>query len=155
MNAAMAGEQRERLAFYLVKSGIEISHLNEVQLGAVKLEDNPMLTLDDIVSISKSDNTIELNEHAFERFSRLDPGTPFAICIDGAPKYLGRAWKQILSATSDSIVAIVQYPLQRRLIRIAAGYPTAAYFSGKDKEVGSTIVSLIQRELDRRRRRNI
>jgi hypothetical protein len=153
VNTVMSGEQEEPLAFYLVKDSLDASHLNELEPGTVKVTDKPLFTLDEIISVSRSDNTIELSERAFKNFARLAPGTPFAMCVDGKPRYLCRAWKQILSATSDSVVAIIQYPTSGRQIKIAAGYPTSAYFSGKDKGVDSAIVNLIQRELNRRKQK--
>lgn len=64
---------------------------------------------------------------------------------------IGSGQKQILSSTSHTVVAAVQYPLSSQSIKIAAGYPTRAYFSGKNKGIDSTIINSIQRELDRRK----
>ena len=124
----------EGFAIYLTAANIPPAQM--IIQSHVELAENPIISLDDIVSYNSATHEIELTVAAFERISRLEVpvhGTSFMVCVDRGPIYSGAFWT-LLSSVSYDGVTIVQ-PLgehQKTIIQLELGYPSPAFFEYAD-----------------------
>jgi hypothetical protein len=138
----------DRVALYLVKDKLDVAHLNDLDPKGIQVTDSPLLTVSDIVKPSKSDLSFEVKKTALKRILQEIQKGPngtvvVAVCKQGHPIYLGVLWKDVLQVSCPNLVFEVHYPLDSNTIRVRAGYPTDAFYSGKDHNISSNVFSLI------------
>ena len=86
-----SGNQKaEGFAIYLLARDIPVSQMPSV--SHLELTENPIISLGDIVSYSRTSHEIELSTHAIERLLQLEVpayGKVFVVCVDRQPVYFG------------------------------------------------------------------
>jgi len=83
--APTRGPASEGFAIYLPAQKIAANEMLEANLSDLELEDKPILSVDDIITYSKSTHEIELTPAGYERLSQLSvptAGMPFVVCVD-------------------------------------------------------------------------
>ena len=76
--------------FYLMNKQISPDRLSFVDIKTIKLEEEPIISSEDIVSYSKELHEIELTKFAAERLIQLDLSRyPFVAAVDGEKVYMG------------------------------------------------------------------
>jgi hypothetical protein len=145
-----------QVAVYLVKDKLDVAHLNDVEPTNIHVTDSPLFTVSDIVESSKSDLSFKLKDESLERILREIRKRPngtavVAVCRQERPLYLAVLWKDILQVPCSNLVFAVHYPLDSDTIKIRAGYPTEAFYSGKNHNVAQDVFSLIETARDKRK----
>jgi hypothetical protein len=119
-------------AIYL-PAGIQFAQ-DIAELENVVLEDDPVLSVEDIVSYTAESHQIVIRPSAADRMDQLDlPGKPFIVTVGGQPVYAGEFMAAYFSRSSDRVV-ILWPPMtgDRLTIQIQLGYPWADFFAGED-----------------------
>jgi len=83
----------EGFAIYLTKQDIPPAQMGA--LSRVRLSDEPIISIKDVITYNAQTNEIKLTDEAFERISQLDVttgGKSFMVCVDKAPIYWGVFW---------------------------------------------------------------
>lgn len=126
------GRSGSSLAFYLVKSPQlqNESSLWLVNVTYITLETTPFIESSDIISYSRAHEII-LKKPALARFEQIPVGEVFACCVGKRLLYLGRIWNWNRSSTCSDIILVVGYDDRTKLC-LLTGYPTSAYFRGRD-----------------------
>ena len=96
--------------------------------------DEPIVSIEDIVSYRSQTHEIELTPSSAKRIVELDlAGKAFVVCVDRQPIYAGVFMALYFSRTFDGIV-IIWPPTQGdgTAIRIELGYPGPEFFTGED-----------------------
>ena len=100
------------------------------------LEDQPLISIKDIVSYTEETHEIELTSAGYEKIHRLKVptnGIAFAVCLNESPVYSGAFWPAYSSQSFDGVVIdpilISQDP---STIQIKLGYPEPQFFTGED-----------------------
>lgn len=126
----------EGFAFYLPAHKIATADILRINLNNLELSDQPIISLDDIVTYSKDTHEMELTPAACERIRSLEipvRGLPFVACVDRQPIYGGAFWVGYSSLSFNGIAIDVLYCDQSHPIRIQLGYPESAeLFMGED-----------------------
>ena len=84
--------------YLLLDKSITTSEAKTINLGLLKLQTEPIICLDDIISYDWSTHTIDLQTEAFERFKSLDTmnvstyGLPFLVLVGNERIYLGNIY---------------------------------------------------------------
>lgn len=101
LGLAACNKTGKNVAFYLVGSEINTDHLETVSPDSVLLDDAPLFTAADLVSISRDKGLITLNQNAFDRFRQVEEtrgsNTAFVVCVKHHPQYIGLIRKRIVS----------------------------------------------------------
>ena len=146
--APTRGPASEGFAIYLPAQKIAAHEMLEADLSDLALEDRPVLSVDDIVTYSKSTHEIELTPAAYARLSQLSvpiAGMPFVACVDRAPVYGGAFWVAYSSVSFNGIVIDTLPATQHRPIRIQLGYPEAPeLFVGEDRRSDPRIIQSLE-----------
>jgi hypothetical protein len=117
-------------------------------LSHLELEENPLLSINDIVSYRTATHEIELTATGYERIHSLSVpvgGIAFAVCVDGQPIYAGAFWVGYSSLSFDGVV--IDTTLARSdhpVIRIQLGYPGPAFFRGDDPRSDPRILQALE-----------
>jgi len=83
----------EGFAIYLTKQDIPPAQMEA--LSHVKLADQPIISVEDVITYDAQTHEIKLTDEAFERVSQLDVSTggrSFIVCVDKRPIYWGAFW---------------------------------------------------------------
>jgi len=83
----------EGFAIYLTKQDIPPAQMEA--LSHVKLADQPIISVEDVITYNAQTHELKLTDEAFERISQLDVttrGRSFIVCVDKRPIYLGAFW---------------------------------------------------------------
>jgi len=83
----------EGFAIYLTKQDIPPAQMEA--LSHVKLADQPIISVEDVITYDAQTHEIKLTDEAFERISQLDVSTggkSFIVCVDKRPIYWGAFW---------------------------------------------------------------
>ena len=83
----------EGFTIYLTKQDIPPAQMEA--LSHVKLADQPIISVEDVITYDAQTHEIKLTDEAFERISQLDVttrGKSFIVCVDKRPIYWGAFW---------------------------------------------------------------
>jgi hypothetical protein len=131
-------------AIYAVGGGISAQQMMETDLDDLEVENNPVLSVDDIVTYTEKTHSIELTDAAYEKISGSEIdliGTPFVVFVGREPIYAGVFWAAYLSRSFDGIVIDILPAMDKRPIRIQLGYPESLeLFIGDDLRSDSRIL---------------
>lgn len=124
----------EAFSIYLTKHDTPVATMPA--LSHVELADEPIISIDDIISYTEETHQIELTADAYERITELKvptSGTAFVVCVDKKPIYWGAFWV-IWSSQSFDGVTIQLPPLasNEHLIQIQLGYPSPGFYQDED-----------------------
>jgi len=118
----------------LLAEGIRADLLASTDLSSVVLEDEPTVSVSDMVGYGVQSHSIELTADAADRIRELvvpTVGLPFAVCVGNEPVYLGAFWSQLSSQSFDGVV--IEIPLLcGQIIHLTLGYPGSSAFTGED-----------------------
>ena len=119
-------------------------------LSHLELENEPVLTIDDIVSYAQATHEIELTAAGYERIHRFHvptSGVSFAVCVNGEPIFSGAFWTLVSSQSFDGVVILVD-PIDAAkelpVIQIQLGYPGPDFFHGDDPRSDPRILEALE-----------
>jgi len=136
----------EGFAIYLTKQDIPPAQMGA--LSRVRLSDEPIISIKDVITYNAQTNEIKLTDEAFERISQLDVttgGKSFMVCVDKAPIYWGAFWVLWSSMSFDG-VTIWLPPIFEELnvIRLELGYPSSALYTGEDPRSNPVVMESLE-----------
>jgi len=140
----------DSFSIYLLANEIPSSELSRVDLNDLELQEEPILSIDDIVAYSKDTHDIEATAEAYERIQRLYSlsvkvrGIPFVVCVGRDPVYAGAFWTPLSSLSFDGVVIMQPFDADKHIIRIELGYPTCEAFTGKDPRSDPRILQSLE-----------
>ncbi len=126
------------LSIYLLADEVPATELSIVDLNDLELQEEPILSIDDIIAYSRETHEIELTAEGYERIQQLFAlpvevrGMPFVVRVGADRIYAGAFWTPASSISFDGVVICEPYDRERRVIRIGLGYPSAEAFTGTD-----------------------
>jgi hypothetical protein len=125
-------------SIYLLADEVPATELSFVDLNDLELQEEPILSGDDIIAYSRETHEIELTAEGYERIQQLFTlpgqvgGIPFVVCVGGERVYAGAFWTPASSVSFDGVVIWEPFDPDERVIRIELGYPTPESFTGED-----------------------
>jgi hypothetical protein len=128
----------EGFAIYLLQDDIQASDLSEKRLDQLDLQDEPLLSQDDLLSYTQSTHEMELTEVAYQKLQKMFDssvgvrGLPFVVTTEHQPIYTGAFWTPISSLSYDGVVILRSFDPNNRLLWFNLGYPTQEAFSDID-----------------------
>jgi len=152
----------EGFAIYLTKEDIPPAKMEA--LSHVDIADQPIISIEDIITYNAQTHELKLTNTAFERISQLEvpiTGKSFIVCVDNAPIYWGAFWTPISSMSFNGVT--IWKPLssqESEVITLELGYPSSSFYEGEDprnnaeimkslEEAGKLINRLLITEIDR------
>jgi hypothetical protein len=112
----------------------------------LELEQEPILSISDIIAYSWETHTIELVASAYERLGELElsvDGTIFVVCLGREPIYTGAFWAMYSSLSFNGVV--IKLPLtDDQTMQITLGYPSPSFFTGKDPRSDPRILQSLE-----------
>jgi hypothetical protein len=130
--------QARGFSIYLLADEVPATELSIVDLTDLELQEEPIVSGDDIVTYSKETHEIELNAEAYDRIQQLFAlpvqvsGMPFVVFVGADRIYAGAFWTPASSISFDGVVICEPYDRERRVITIGLGYPSPEAFKGTD-----------------------
>ncbi len=121
-------------AIYLTKEDIPPAQMEA--LSHVNIAEQPMISIEDVITYNAQTHEIELTDTAFERISQLEVpvrGKSFLVCVDKEPIYWGAFWTLLSSMSFDGVT--IWKPLgsqDLKIITLELGYPSSSFYSGED-----------------------
>lgn len=125
-------------SIHLLADEVPATELSIIDLNDLEVQEEPIVSGDDIVTYSRETHEIELTAEAHDRIQQLFAlpvqvsGMPFVVCAGGDRIYAGAFWTPASSISFDGVVICEPYDRERRVIRIGLGYPSAEAFTGTD-----------------------
>jgi len=117
-------------------------------MSHLELADEPLISVVDIVSYSKSTHEIELTAEAYRRIAALKvpvSGKAFVVCVDGHPVYWGAFWTAISSMSFDGVTIELPIRPEPHVIQLQLGYPESPeLFRGEDPRGNREIVESLK-----------
>ncbi|MFA5310024.1 MAG: hypothetical protein WC370_11180 [Dehalococcoidales bacterium] len=124
----------EGFAIYLTGNDIPPSKM-EMQ-SHLEIADEPVISLDDIVSYQWDTHEIELTAEAFTRVIQMKipvSGLSFVVCVDKGPVYWGAFWTPISSQSFGGVTIMTQSPFPGGdTVTLELGYPSPGFYNGED-----------------------
>jgi predicted small secreted protein len=124
----------EGFAIYLTKQDIPPDKMEA--LSHVDTADEPVISMNDVITYNAQTHELKLTDTAFGRISQLDVpvrGKSFLICVDKAPIYRGAFWTGISSMSFDGVTICKPLASQEpKVIKLELGYPSSSFYSGED-----------------------
>ena len=137
-------------SIYLLADEIPATELLPVDLKDLELQEEPILSSDDIITYSWARHEIELTAEAYERIQQLFTlpakvrGIPFVVCVGPDRIYAGAFWTPVSSISFDGVVICQSFDPNKRIIRIGLGYPCPEAFTGKDPRSDQRILQSLE-----------
>ncbi len=125
-------------SIHLLADEIPATELLPVDLKDLELQEEPILSSDDIIMYSWTRHEIKLTAEAYERIRQLFTppakvrGIPFVVCVGSDRVYAGAFWTPVSSISLDGVVICQPFVPGQHLIRIGLGYPSPEAFTGID-----------------------
>jgi hypothetical protein len=124
----------EGFAIYLTRDDIPPSQME--MLSHVELADQPVVSIDDVITYNAQSHELKLSDAAFERIVQLEVpvrGKSFLVCVDHAPIYWGAFWTSVSSISFDGVT--IWQPMRDqdlKIVTIELGYPSSSFYGGED-----------------------
>jgi hypothetical protein len=125
-------------SIHLLADEMPATELSVVDLADLELQDEPLLSGDDIVAYSRGTHEIELTPEAYEKVQQLFTlpakvrGIPFVVSVGADRIYAGGFWTPVSSLSFDGVVICQPFDRDRNVISIVLGYPSPEAFTGED-----------------------
>jgi len=136
----------EGFAIYLTKQDIPPAQMEA--LGHIKLADQPIISVEDVITYNTQTHEIKLADEAFERVSQLDVSTggkSFIVCVDKRPIYWGAFWVIWSSMSFDGVTIWIPPILEGPyVIRLQLGYPSSSFYGGEDPRNSPEILQSLE-----------
>ena len=142
--------EADGFSIYLLANEIPSSELSKVDLHALELQEEPLLSIDDVITYSKETHEIEVTAEAYGRIQQLYSlpvrvdGKPFVVCMGRDPVYAGAFWMPASSLIFDGVVICQPFDRDEHVIRIGLGYPTPEVFGGEDPRSDPRILQSLE-----------
>ena len=138
-----AGENT--FSIFLPARTVSLEEVSNIDMSALKLKSNPIISDEDIISYSRSSHLIKLSAPAYDRFMNLESGTIFMVCVGKKPVYWGVIWNELLSAAWEGLTIVKPIKSARHEIRIQRGYPSEEYCGVKDPRSNEQIIMALKK----------
>ena len=124
---------------YLTRDNVPPASL--AQLSHIEPSDEPILSLDDVISYSWSSHVLRISDRAKSVLDTLSipvSGKSFCVCVNKTPKYCGAFWTPIssISFVGTTIFKSKPFPVS---LRIGRGYPSDSDTSVPDPRNNSEV----------------
>ena len=139
----------DRFAIYLLDDSAP-QNMAPWDLGSLVLQDQPLLTSDDIARYQADTHEIELGTSACPKLQQALPqpitvrGVPFVVCVGSERIYVGTFWTPLSSLSFDGVVILQPCMAQQQTMRIELGYPSGGYFTGFDPRADARILNALR-----------
>ncbi len=137
----------EGFAIYLTRDNISPEKMK--MLSHVDIADQPIISLQDIITYNAQTHELKLTDTAFKRIFQLQvptSGKSFIVCVDKNRVYWGAFWTPISSQSFDGVTIWKPYSLSRpNIITLEPGYPSSSFYRGEDPRNQPEIISAFQK----------
>jgi hypothetical protein len=142
--AAMKGEG---FAIYLTRE--DVPPLEMEALSHVELSDQPIVSVEDIITYNAQTHEMKLTSSAFERISKLNvpvKGKSFVVCINKEPIYWGAFWTPISSISFDRVTIWKPNNTQeQKIVVLSLGYPSLSFYGGEDPRNNARVLDSLKK----------
>ncbi|MFC1994843.1 hypothetical protein ACFLVK_00335 [Chloroflexota bacterium] len=121
-------------AIYLTQENIPPAQMEA--LSYVNIAEQPIVSIEDVITYNAQTHEIELTNTAFERISQLEvpvSGKSFLVYVNKEPVYWGAFWTPISSMSFDGVT--IWKPLSSQELKVVTfelGYPSSTFYSSED-----------------------
>jgi hypothetical protein len=137
----------EGFAIYLTRGDVPPSKMEA--LSHVEIADQPIISMNDIITYNAQTYEMKLTTSVFERLSQLEvpiEGKSFLVCVDKAPVYWGAFWTPISSISFDGVTIWKPYSSRGpAVITLELGYPSSSFYGGEDPRNSTEILKSLDR----------
>jgi hypothetical protein len=137
----------EGFAIYLTREDIPPAKMEA--LSHVEISDQPIVSVEDIITYNAQTHEMKLTPSAFERISELGvpvTGKSFMVCINKEPIYWGAFWTPISSISFDGVTIWKPYNTQeQKIIVLELGYPSSSFYGGKDPRNNTKVLESLEK----------
>lgn len=141
-----SASNHEGFAIYLTREDIPPARMEA--LSHVEIAQQPVISVNDIVTYNTQTHELKLSATAFERISQMEvpvSGRSFVVCVDRKPIYWGAFWTPVSSISFDGVTIWKPYKLEEpHIIIIELGYPSTSFYGGEDPRNNSEIVDSLE-----------
>lgn len=124
----------EGFAIYLTREDIPPAQMEA--LSHVEIEEQPIISMKDIITYNAQTHEMKLTASAFERIYSLEVpvrGKSFMVCVDKKPIYWGAFWTPVSSISFDGVTIWKPFGTQElKIITLELGYPSESFYKGED-----------------------
>jgi hypothetical protein len=142
-----AATKGEGFAIYLTRGDIPPAKMEA--LSHVELSDQPIVSVEDIITYNAQTHELKLTQSAFERISKLDvpvTGKSFIVCVNREPIYWGAFWTPISSISFDGVTIWKPYNTQEQnIIVLELGYPSPSFYGGDDPRNNTMVLDSLEK----------
>ncbi|HEY94546.1 MAG TPA: hypothetical protein G4O15_06360 [Dehalococcoidia bacterium] len=135
----------EGFAIYLTRD--DIPPLKMEVLSYVEIAEEPIISINDIITYDALTHRIELTADAFERISQLEVpvnGKSFLVCLNQSPVYWGAFWVSYSSFSFEGITMMKPLGEESSAMTIGLGYPAPGFFNGTDPRSNPDIMKSLK-----------
>ncbi|MDO9592705.1 MAG: hypothetical protein Q7I98_05900 [Erysipelotrichaceae bacterium] len=136
-----ARSKAEGFAIYLTKEDLAPNQMDA--LSHVEPSDQPIISLEDILSYDAETHEMELTDTAYERVLQMEvpvTGISFLVCVDKAPLYWGAFWTPFSSLSFDGVTILTPLSSENpKIITLTLGYPAQSFYKGVDPRNNDTV----------------
>jgi hypothetical protein len=146
MSSGCSATNHEGFAIYLTKNDIPPSQMEA--LSHVDIADQPVISMEDIITYNAQTHELKLTDTAFERISQLEvpvSGKSFIVCVDKVPIYWGAFWTPISSQSFDGVT--IWKPLgsqEPKAVTLELGYPSPSFYGGDDPRNNADVMRSLE-----------
>jgi hypothetical protein len=146
MSSGCSAPNHEGFAVYLTKGDIPPAQMPA--LSHIDIAEQPIISMEDIITYNAQTHELKLTTRAFERISQLDVpvrGKSFVICVDRKPIYWGAFWTPISSISFDGVT--IWKPLSSQephIITLELGYPSSSFYGGEDPRNNADVMRALE-----------
>ena len=137
----------EGFAIYLTRDDVPPQKMEA--LSYVPLEEQPVLSLADIISYNAQTHEIKLNPPGFGRIAHLQvpvQGKSFMVCVDKSPVYWGAFWTPISSLSFSGVTIWQPLPTEALpVVTLSLGYPNESFYGGTDPRSNPDILKSLRK----------
>jgi hypothetical protein len=126
------------IGIYLLAEDGPATQLAERDLNTIALQEQPVISINDIISYDRNSHEMQLTGAAYRRVQELFPlpvrvdGIPFVVRVGDEPIYAGAFWTPLSSLSYDGVIIMQPFGDQDEKIGLALGYPGQIAFTGED-----------------------
>jgi len=117
-------------------------------LSHVDIADQPLISIQDIITYNAQTHEIKLTDQAFERIINLEVpvrGKSFLVCVDRVPIYCGAFWTSLSSVSFDGVTICQPLgPRELKVITLELGYPSSSFYQGEDPRNNPAILHSLE-----------
>lgn len=141
-----ATSKGEGFAIYLTQKDIPPAQMEA--LSHVDIAEQPIISMNDIITYNAQTYELKLTTSAFERISQLEVpvrGKSFVVCVDREPIYWGAFWTPVSSISFDGVT--IWKPLSSQephVITLQLGYPSSSFYGGEDPRNNSEVMMSLE-----------